>query len=78
MQNAAEDQNVGAMQEEFLASCRRQLIEDGLMSCEDGQYLLTEKGKARVEKELQRYQMIPARLVLIQNYILEQHEIAVY
>lgn len=63
--------------ETLIASCRQQLIEDGLLSCEGGQYFTTDKGKQRVEKELQRYQLIPARLVLIEQYIMEHHGLSV-
>lgn len=65
-------------QEEFLASCRRQLIEDGLLVFGDDGYRLTEKGKRLVEKELRRYQMRPAMLVLIETYILNVNECSVW
>jgi Mn-dependent DtxR family transcriptional regulator len=41
----------------LVASCRRQLIEDGLMVLGDDGYRCTEKGKRLVQKELRRYQM---------------------
>jgi predicted transposase YbfD/YdcC len=69
----ANEATIDGNQEQFIASCRKQLIEDELLSCEDGQYFLTDKGRIRVEKELQRYQMMPARMMLIEQYILQRH-----
>lgn len=75
MENAEANQQMSEQDE--LRSCRRQLIEDGLLSEENGQYFVTEKGKQRVHKELDRYKFMPARLVLIQHFILEQNGLAV-
>ncbi|NOV01372.1 hypothetical protein [Paenibacillus planticolens] len=64
--------------EQFTEACRKQLIEDELLSVENGRYFLTEKGKARAAKELQRYQMMPAKMLLIEQYILEHYGLAIY
>lgn len=74
---SAEATQEQASHEELLAACRHQLIEDGLMTCEDGQYFISEKGTQLVGKELQRYQMMPARYVLIEQYILQIHGLTV-
>lgn len=62
-----------ASNEEILASSRKQLMHDGLLSIEDDQYFLTVKGRSQVEKELQRYQNMPEKLVLIAQYFFEQN-----
>jgi hypothetical protein len=64
---------------ELLDSCRRQLIEQGDLFWEDELYTLTPQGRAKVEKELQRrYGLRPAMMVMIEQFVLEQHDIAVY
>ncbi|TNJ68192.1 ABC transporter ATP-binding protein [Paenibacillus hemerocallicola] len=65
-------------QVELLASCRRQLIEDGLMVLGDSGYECTEKGKLLVQKELRRYQMRPAMMVLIETEIMTLNECSVW
>lgn len=65
--------------EEWVSSCRSQLIEEKLMIQEDdGRYILTPQGIEKVRKEFQRYQMRPAMMVMIEQYILQEHEITVY
>lgn len=62
----------------LLESCRRQLIEDGLLVLGDNGYRCTEKGKRMVQKELRRYEMRPAMLVLIENEIMNLNECSVW
>jgi hypothetical protein len=61
----------------MVASCRQQLIEEELLSFQDGQYFITAKGKKRVEKHLERYTMLPAQLILIEHFMLERHGLSV-
>lgn len=62
----------------LLDSCRRQLIEDGLLEFGDSGYRCTEKGKQMVQKELRRYQMQPATMVLIETEIMNLNECSVW
>jgi len=64
--------------EEWLASCRRQLLEDGLLVYGDSGYELTDKGRQHVEKELARYKLRPAMLVLIETHILNANHCSVW
>ncbi|MFB9273430.1 ABC transporter ATP-binding protein [Cohnella cellulosilytica] len=67
--NAAEE-----IEETLLASCRRELIEEGKLVLTDTGYQLTELGQKAVQKELRRYEFRPAMLVMIETYVLNLHE----
>jgi Mn-dependent DtxR family transcriptional regulator len=56
----------------------RQLLEDGLLVLGDSGYELTEKGRQRVQKELERYKLRPAMLVLNETHILRANECSVW
>lgn len=62
----------------LLASCRRQLIEEGKLVLTDHGYELTERGVMVVQKELARYELRPAMAVLIETHILNRHECPVW
>lgn len=64
------------LQESELASCRRLLIEEGKMVLTDAGYQLTELGQKAVQKELRRYELRPAMLVMIETYVLNVRQCA--
>jgi hypothetical protein len=63
---------------DFFEHCRNCQLQDGYLKCENGRYLLTEKGKKLVQKELKRYELRPGMMVLIEQQILEAHDLEVY
>ncbi|WP_438447446.1 hypothetical protein [Gorillibacterium sp. sgz5001074] len=60
-----------ALNKEFLQSCINQLIEQGDVNYQDGLYSLTESGRKKVIKEMQRYMLRPGMMVLFQMWYAE-------
>jgi len=71
--NAAEE-----IQVTLLASCRRQLIEEGKMVLTDAGYELTDRGLKVVAKELARYELRPALAIMLETHILNRHQCPVW
>lgn len=61
-----------AVDQTFLQSCINQLLEQGDALYQDGQYSLTERGRKKVIKELQRYELRPGMMVLLQMWYAER------
>ncbi|UUZ80675.1 hypothetical protein LJK88_38460 [Paenibacillus sp. P26] len=77
-QNRINDQLNDDINELLTESCKRQLIEDGLMVLTDSGYSLTARGMKSVQKEFRRYEMRPAMAMMMEIYILNRHEVPVW
>ncbi|GEC88618.1 MULTISPECIES: hypothetical protein [Brevibacillus] len=54
----------------FIASVFQQLDDDGLIQRADEDFVLTEKGKARIQKQIDK--MTPGRLLMLEMYFAER------
>ena len=76
----AVQQQFDTSHENLVESCKRQLIEEGKLVFGDDGYRLTAKGREAVFKEFRRLNLEhrPAMSMMIEVYVLNQHEHSVW
>lgn len=68
------EQQFEGYHENLIEACKRQLIDEGKLTLGDDGYRLTELGRKTVLKELRRFEHRPAMAMMIEIYVLNQHE----